>query len=284
MAHSIWAIGLQSRPVLGCVSLVETTLLGRDSLDGPRSLHGLSKTIVSYKDSKFLSHFWRTLWSNLGTKLFFSTTCHPQMDEQVEVINRTLSQLLRCFMGSTLLSPLDLLPLPNISSMLNCDGLSNAQFVKDFHAKARSHIEKKVEQYANRANKGKTQRVFKEVRLAKITPSYWFLDLVKEPPVSRKRSLALLDSTSHISATPFVYSHVAHFSVNKAPSRENMLMLLHITIFLRLYTKSPPRTSTTPSTGSTTSTSLQSSNSGISSSLELSISTSSLSIIIIILT
>ncbi|RDX90103.1 hypothetical protein CR513_28070, partial [Mucuna pruriens] len=40
-------------------------------------LHGLPKAKVLDKDSKFLRHFFSTQWSNLGTKLLFSTTCHP---------------------------------------------------------------------------------------------------------------------------------------------------------------------------------------------------------------
>jgi hypothetical protein len=49
---------------------------------------------VSDHDVKFLSYFWKTLWGKLGVKLLFSIICHPQIDEQTEVINRTLSQIL----------------------------------------------------------------------------------------------------------------------------------------------------------------------------------------------
>jgi hypothetical protein len=58
-------------------------------------LHGLPKSIVSDRDTKFIGNFRRTLWKKLGTNLMFSSAYHPQMDGQTEVVNRSLGDLLR---------------------------------------------------------------------------------------------------------------------------------------------------------------------------------------------
>ncbi|CAI7871072.1 unnamed protein product [Closterium sp. NIES-54] len=59
------------------------------------TIHGIPATLISDRDPKFTSKFWKELMGLLGTKLAMSSAYHPQIDGQTERLNQVVEQLLR---------------------------------------------------------------------------------------------------------------------------------------------------------------------------------------------
>ena len=62
-------------------------------------LHGLPDDIVSDRDSKFTSAFWKQLQKLLGTQINMSTAFHPQTDGQTERMNSIAEDMLRHYVS-----------------------------------------------------------------------------------------------------------------------------------------------------------------------------------------
>ena len=58
------------------------------------------------------------------------------------------------------LTPLDLLPMPNISVFKHKEGQAKADYVKKLHERVKAQIKKKNESFARQANKGHKKVVF----------------------------------------------------------------------------------------------------------------------------
>ena len=150
-------------------------------------LHGIPRTMVSDCDTKFLSHFWLTLWRKMGTRLNFSSSSHPQTDRQTEVTNRTVGTLLHALItkkptqweellphanfayyrvphkttglspfaivyGCNPLTPIDLAPFTS-QTMFSFDANERAQEIKRIHEQVHDRITKMNEKVKSRMHK-----------------------------------------------------------------------------------------------------------------------------------
>jgi hypothetical protein len=74
-------------------------------------LHGLPTQIVSDRDPRFTSKFWRALMERLGVSQAMSSAFHPQTDGDTERVNRVLEDMLRHYVDPTQANWDTLLPL-----------------------------------------------------------------------------------------------------------------------------------------------------------------------------
>jgi hypothetical protein len=61
--------------------------------------HGVPRSIVSDRDTRFTSRFWTALMTTMGVQLKMSTSHHPQTDGQTERANRVLEDVLRHYVS-----------------------------------------------------------------------------------------------------------------------------------------------------------------------------------------
>ncbi|KAL8369548.1 hypothetical protein RB595_000061 [Gaeumannomyces hyphopodioides] len=61
---------------------------------------GIPKAIISDRDPKFTSDFWKALWKQLGTSLLMSTSYHPQTDGLAERKNQVVEVAMRTYISA----------------------------------------------------------------------------------------------------------------------------------------------------------------------------------------
>ena len=61
---------------------------------------GILEIIITDRDAIFISKYWQTIFSSLGTKLKMSIAYHLEIDRQTERINQVVQNYLRIYIDT----------------------------------------------------------------------------------------------------------------------------------------------------------------------------------------
>ena len=93
-----------------CSSTITAEGVARLFLNHVWKLHGLPRSIITDRDPKFVSGFWRAFMARLKVDHNMTAANHPEADGQTERTNRTLMQYLRLYTQRNPSEWLDFLP------------------------------------------------------------------------------------------------------------------------------------------------------------------------------
>ena len=155
--------------------------------------HGLPKKIISDRDTKFTSEFWREVFNQLKVKIAMTTASHPEADGQAENRVKTVRTMLRSFAAeyrqdwdlhlpilemqynntknaTTGLTPFETVfgynittPLDILSGTTTLSGGEATSFIKQLHRNvkvAKKAIEEQQQQQKLQADKHRREQVF----------------------------------------------------------------------------------------------------------------------------
>ncbi|XP_071718700.1 uncharacterized protein [Rutidosis leptorrhynchoides] len=94
----IWVIVvrlIKSAHLLATIEMASLSKLAQLYINEIVSRHGIPLSIVSDRDSRFVSSFWQSLQQLLGTRVNLITAYHPQTNVQSERTIQTLEDMLR---------------------------------------------------------------------------------------------------------------------------------------------------------------------------------------------
>ncbi|GJY44978.1 putative CCCH-type zinc finger family protein [Tanacetum coccineum] len=107
-------------------------------------LHGVPKTLTSDRDVKFVSHFWRTLWTRLGL-----------------VKHTTGKSPFKVVYGRNPITPLDLVPVPEVGQFSE-EGADQSEQIKELHRSVQEQIIWNNKQYKEHADKRRKNILYRE--------------------------------------------------------------------------------------------------------------------------